>query len=111
MIEENINNVTAISSSVLIEEIGHFIDFQLNPTDTLGDEGAIFAAIVMGADVSESVLGLLKAEDDRRTIKVNGREIQVEFQRLATLGSFPGSLSRFLVFLENILPRYYRVRG
>ncbi|MEA5610154.1 hypothetical protein VB695_19120, partial [Nodularia spumigena UHCC 0060] len=34
--------------STLLEEIGHFVDAQINLTDSAGDEGAIFAALVLG---------------------------------------------------------------
>ena len=33
---------------VLLEEYGHFVDAQVNTTDSPGDEGAIFAALVQG---------------------------------------------------------------
>ena len=35
-------------SAVLLEEIGHFIDAQINLSDSAGDEGAIFAELVQG---------------------------------------------------------------
>jgi RTX calcium-binding nonapeptide repeat (4 copies) len=50
--------------SVLLEEIGHFVDAQLNVVDTPGDEGAIFSAIVRGETLSPESLALLQAEDD-----------------------------------------------
>ena len=64
--------------SVLIEEIGHFVDAQVNQTDTPGDEGAIFAAVVFGKSLSEEVLQVLKTEDDRGIIVVDGEAIAVE---------------------------------
>jgi Ca2+-binding RTX toxin-like protein len=50
--------------SVLLEEIGHFVDSRLNVTDTPGDEGAIFSAIVRGETLSPESLALLQAEED-----------------------------------------------
>ncbi|MEA5528264.1 hypothetical protein VB638_01440, partial [Dolichospermum sp. UHCC 0684] len=64
----------------LLEEIGHFVDAQINQTDTPGDEGAIFAALVQGESLDSATLKALKAEDDHATITVNGEVIQVEQQ-------------------------------
>jgi hypothetical protein len=68
----------AAVSAVLIEEIGHFVDAHVNPIDSPGDEGAIFAALVQGENLSTEQLQLLKTEDDHATITVNGELIQVE---------------------------------
>ena len=65
-------------SAVLLEEIGHFIDAQINLSDSAGDEGAIFAALVQGNSLDTTTLQALKAEDDHATITVNGQNIQVE---------------------------------
>ncbi|MCS6282959.1 MAG: hypothetical protein HUM72_20535, partial [Dolichospermum sp.] len=64
----------------LLEEIGHFVDAQINQTDSAGDEGAIFAALVQGESLDSGTLQALKAEDDHATITVNGQNIQVEQQ-------------------------------
>jgi Ca2+-binding RTX toxin-like protein len=63
----NVGNPSAITS-VLLEEIGHFVDSQINATDTPGDEGAIFAAVVQGQPLSPDVLSVLRAENDAITI-------------------------------------------
>jgi hypothetical protein len=34
--------------SVLLEEIGHYVNAQINQVDSAGDEGAIFAQLVQG---------------------------------------------------------------
>ncbi|MFN5892745.1 MAG: hypothetical protein ACK45Z_08945, partial [Dolichospermum sp.] len=67
-------------SEVLLEEIGHFIDAHINISDSAGDEGAIFAALVQGYSLDTATLQALKAEDDHATITVNGQNIQVEEQ-------------------------------
>ncbi|MTJ21557.1 sodium:calcium exchanger, partial [Dolichospermum sp. UHCC 0352] len=67
-------------SAVLLEEIGHFIDAQINLSDSAGDEGAIFAELVQGYSLDTQTLQALKAEDDHATITVNGQFIQVEQQ-------------------------------
>ena len=66
--------------NVILEEIGHFVDAQVNSVDSAGDEGAIFAALVQGDSLSISTLQALRDEDDHATITVNGQIIQVEQQ-------------------------------
>lgn len=61
---------------VLTEELGHYIDSQLNRIDTPGDEGALFAALVRGDVLSEEDVGRLKREDDR--LYIQGNSVQVE---------------------------------
>lgn len=64
--------------SVLIEEIGHFVDAQVNNSDSPGDEGAIFAALVQGQSLDAVTLQALKAEDDSAIITIAGENILVE---------------------------------
>ena len=64
--------------SVILEEIGHFVDAQVNSVDSAGDEGAIFAALVQGYSLDDTTLQALKAEDDRATITVDGQVVAVE---------------------------------
>ena len=73
----NAANPAAVAD-VLLEEIGHSVDARLNVTDSPGDEGAIFGAIVQGKTFDATDLASLKAEDDSATIYLNGKEIQVE---------------------------------
>lgn len=47
---------SGLLSSVLIEEIGHFLDQELCDEETPGDEGALFAALVLGATPTSSEL-------------------------------------------------------
>jgi subtilisin family serine protease len=75
----NLDNPTAVSK-VLLEEIGHAIDWQINDTDTRGDEGEIFAAIVTGAKISP----LIREEDDSATAYIDSSEIAIE---QATVGA------------------------
>ena len=73
----NANNVKEIAD-VLIEEIGHFIDAQINTVDSAGDEGDIFTHLVQGKSLSKEALADLKAEDDGTTIVLNGEKIAIE---------------------------------
>ncbi|MBE9059207.1 Ig-like domain-containing protein [Sphaerospermopsis sp. LEGE 08334] len=70
----------AAISGVLLEEIGHFVDAKINQTDSAGDEGAIFAALVQGQGLDVETLRVLKAEDDHSIITLNGQSIPVEQQ-------------------------------
>ena len=76
--------------AVLLEEFGHFVDAQVNRSDSAGDEGAIFSALVLGESLDANTLRALKAEDDRATITVNGQVIQVELQNI--VGTSGGDL-------------------
>ncbi|XZO01584.1 MAG: peptidoglycan DD-metalloendopeptidase family protein [Microcoleus sp.] len=85
-------NLGAIAD-VLREEIGHYVDARLNVTDSPGDEGAIFGAVVQGKVLSEGELQGLKSEDDTATVLLDGNQYLVEKQ----LSSFPiqGSIGSF----------------
>ena len=65
--------------NVILEEIGHYVDAQINQVDSLGDEGVIFAALVQGEVLSPGVLAQLKTEDDRGWLEVNGQKLEVEY--------------------------------
>ncbi|WP_293122414.1 PA14 domain-containing protein [Microcoleus sp. bin38.metabat.b11b12b14.051] len=75
----------AAVADVLLEEIGHSVDARLNVTDSPGDEGAIFAAVVQGKDLSQGELKALKSEDDREVVAIDGQQYLIEKQ----LSSFP----------------------
>ncbi|TAE01293.1 MAG: hypothetical protein EAZ96_19460 [Oscillatoriales cyanobacterium] len=72
-------NLGAVAD-VLLEEIGHSVDARLNVTDSPGDEGAIFGAIVQGKVLSEGELQGLKSEDDSATVLLDGHQYLVEKQ-------------------------------
>lgn len=74
---ENAEQPQAIAA-VLIEEIGHFVDAQINTVDSAGDEGDIFARLVFGEEINSETLGHLKAEDDTKTIILDGEEVLIE---------------------------------
>nr|NCR10038.1 T9SS type A sorting domain-containing protein [Microcystis aeruginosa LG13-11] len=74
---ENAGNVSAITA-VLLEEIGHVIDFRLNASDTLGDEGELFSALVRGVELSDGELQRIKGEDDSAVVAIDGETVQIE---------------------------------
>ena len=73
--------------AVILEEFGHFVDAQVNSTDTLGDEGELFSALVRGVSLSAAELGRIQAEDDHAVIVVDGQSVAVE-QAVTRVGSW-----------------------
>ena len=71
--------------AVILEEFGHFVDAKVNNTDTLGDEGELFAAIVRGVKLSVAELSRIKTENDHSVISLNEQLMEVE-QSLNTTG-------------------------
>ena len=65
-------------SGVLLEEIGHFIDAQINQIDTPGDEGEKFSALVQGQNLTTQELDRINTENDWANITVDGKVIAVE---------------------------------
>jgi len=87
----NANNPEAIVN-VLIEEIGHYVDSQINTTDTIGDEGAIFSALVRGQTLTTQELTDFRGENDHATITLDGVTISIEQQNYFNLpGDITGS--------------------
>ena len=74
---QNSDNPAAIAN-ILLEEIGHFVDAQINKTDAIGDEGAIFANLVQGNPLDDAALQRLKAEDDTALVTLDGQQIEIE---------------------------------
>jgi Ca2+-binding RTX toxin-like protein len=74
---QNADNPEAVAS-VLLEEVGHYIDSRINELEAPGDEGAIFSALVRGETLSEQDLQQLRAEDDFATILLDGQMIIIE---------------------------------
>jgi len=64
--------------AVMIEEIGHFLDAQVNTTDTAGDEGELFSDLVRGVSLSAAELGRIQAEDDHAVVMIDGQEVAIE---------------------------------
>jgi RHS repeat-associated protein len=74
---------------VWLEELGHYLDSYLNPSDTPGDEGAIFASVVLKDPLTPSDLERLRLEDDRSILFINGQYLPVELSTKDIVGT-PG---------------------
>jgi Ca2+-binding RTX toxin-like protein len=76
-LSQNIGNSEAVTR-VLLEEMGHFVDSRINITDTPGDEGQIFSAIVSNQNLTPDQLQVIRGENDSTFINLDGQVIQVE---------------------------------
>jgi Ca2+-binding RTX toxin-like protein len=74
---QNLSNPSALKS-VLLEELGHFIDAQINVVDAQGDEGAIFRELLSGLGLTPQQLQALRSEDDHRIVNVDGVSTPIE---------------------------------
>ncbi|MCG5057973.1 MAG: hypothetical protein KA714_08200 [Limnoraphis sp. WC205] len=81
LVDENSGNVGAIAS-VLLEEYGHYLDAQNNAIDSPGDEGELFANLVLGKGLSESELLALWGEDDSAIVVWDGEGVSIEQKTL-----------------------------
>ncbi|NEO85778.1 MAG: hypothetical protein F6J87_16230 [Spirulina sp. SIO3F2] len=64
--------------AVILEEMGHGFDALLNETDSAGDEGNIFANLVLGYEMTDAQLAALYAENDARTLVIDGQTVEAE---------------------------------
>lgn len=79
--------------AVLTEELGHHLDAVLNRQDTPGDEGELFAVLLLGAGQIPAQERLaLRAEDDGGRVWVAGQQVSVE--QAATVVSSSIAVSR-----------------
>ena len=101
---QNAENNHAVVS-ILLEEIGHYIDSQINISDSPGDEGEIFAAIVQGKELSQAEDVALNADDDRSTISLEGQSgYQPNLLKLQNTG-LPDTVDISVEFMINPEPR------
>ena len=74
LVSGDINKLEA----VLIEEIGHYVDAQINPVDSAGDEGEYFAKVVLNQPLTEAEITRLKTENDQAVVVIDGQSVQIE---------------------------------
>ncbi|BBH40502.1 hypothetical protein myaer102_30630 [Microcystis viridis NIES-102] len=64
--------------NVILEEIGHYVDAQINQVDSAGDEGEYFAALVRGVDLTTQEVARITTENDFANITITGNDVPVE---------------------------------
>ena len=70
--------------AVLTEELGHHLDARLNASDTSGDEGELFALLLLGENPATEQRSRLTQEDDWGVVTVAGE------QQIAEYAALPG---------------------
>ncbi|MFH7243584.1 MAG: DUF4114 domain-containing protein [Spirulina sp.] len=68
----------SLAVDVLLEEVGHWLDHRLNPTDSPGDEGERFSALVQQRVLPPSEIAPIQAENDWATLVWQGQTWAVE---------------------------------
>ncbi len=76
---KNLGDVGAIIP-VIVEEFGHYLDWEFNSIDAPGDEGEIFASFVLGEELSLPEFWGMKVEDDGAIGFLDGRMVSIERQ-------------------------------
>src|SRR5262249_41007530 len=69
----------AKAAQTFVEEAGHHLDAKLNTSDTQGDEGEMFRRVLSGEQLSAQQLAAIRNENDKGTITVDGKKVEVEF--------------------------------
>ncbi|WP_233271344.1 Calx-beta domain-containing protein [Microcystis aeruginosa] len=88
-LSESFLNVASSESlvKVILEEIGHYVDAQINPVDSAGDEGEYFAKVVLNQPLTEAEITRLKTENDQAVVVIDGQSVQIE-QAITLVGSY-----------------------
>lgn len=70
---------SASVTTVLVEELGHYMDSTLNHgADTAGDEGEAFSQVVVDGATHQSV-SYLTLQDDHGSLQIDGQTVQAEY--------------------------------
>ena len=78
-LNESLKGNPSLAAQTFVEEAGHHLDAQLNESDTIGDEGEMFRRVLSGEKLSAAQVHAIRTENDKGTITVDGKEIEVEF--------------------------------
>ncbi|MEZ0266032.1 MAG: hypothetical protein ACAI43_14990 [Phycisphaerae bacterium] len=78
-INEELKNDPKLAARTYVEEAGHHLDTKLNRGDAAGDEGELFRRIMGGEKLSQSQIAEVKNENDKGTVTINGKTMEVEF--------------------------------
>ncbi len=80
-------------TAVLLEELGHYFDKAVNKQDSPGDEGAIFAKLIQGTQISSIELASLKQEADLTQVTIDGTVHNLELSTTYGNITVDGSLA------------------
>jgi hypothetical protein len=67
------------AAQTFVEEAGHHLDAKLNTSDTQGDEGEMFRRVLAGEQLGAQQVAAIRNENDKGTIVVDGKRVEVEF--------------------------------
>ncbi|MDX2256163.1 MAG: hypothetical protein NW214_11660 [Pseudanabaenaceae cyanobacterium bins.39] len=67
-----------VLAAVLLEEVGHSVDWKVNAVDTPGDEGELFSAVLRGVDLNPAQIQQIKQENDSLNFLINSQTILAE---------------------------------
>lgn len=78
-INEELKSNPKLAAQTYVEEAGHHLDTKLNRGDAAGDEGELFRRVMGGEKLSKSQIAQVKNENDKGTVTINGKTMEVEF--------------------------------
>jgi len=86
-LSDSANRYDIITGQVLLEEYGHYLDTQFNPSrDREGDEGELFSLVALKKDLAEQALHRIKSEDDStQVVLASGDRYFIEASTQVTL--------------------------
>jgi pimeloyl-ACP methyl ester carboxylesterase len=81
LLNRDLQGDPSLAAATYMEEAGHHLDAQLNTVDSQGDEGELFRRVLSGEKLSQTQVADIRAENDKGTIQLHGRSVEVEFWR------------------------------
>jgi len=79
LLNKDLRSNPSLAASTFVEEAGHHLDAKLNTVDTAGDEGELFRRVLSGEKLTSAQVSEIRNENDKGTITVDGKQVQVEF--------------------------------
>jgi Domain of unknown function (DUF4157) len=67
------------AAAIYSEEVGHFLDTQVNKRDTVGDEGEMFRRLLSGENLTAAQRTAIQNDNDHGVITLDGKQTEVEF--------------------------------
>ena len=78
-INERFLHDPARAAAIYSEEVGHFLDTQLNAQDSIGDEGEMFRRLLSGEKLTTAQKTSIRSDQDHGVIYVGGERTEVEY--------------------------------